>query len=727
MRPTMVCVAWIFLLVTAPSARAQGTETGASLTIHEIKNGEIAFSGPNDQFTHRFTIIATTANLVNVVAVKVPDFTDGAGKQVPLRWSWIGTPPQTIDLRTSAEILIEGSLPAPATYSTMIEIVYSSKDAAGKESIKPLRVPLRFERTAVATPMLEPELPVTSTGGDTVEVTAVYGSATAEIELVLRGTGAKSVTIDKAALVTAPRRGSGNQLLKNAVVATVKEGLPTELPRGEIRKVEVEVAGLDGPGTYEGKVLFVNSKTGASKEISFTILMRRSIALALVLIALGVCVSWRTRTWLQKDRVLARSRRDLGLLRDALSRILAGVLGDAERNAATKCIQRITELLRDIDDARNATELEADVARLWKRVALLQTVIEARKTVALIPTDDRVVPSLALESIAGALARDLDDTTLKTQQAALQSLDLEKAFRAAVTDLVRTLHRRLDERSAAHPELHARWDQIRAHVAAASNSLAHDRVLEARGSLATGYRMFTKELGTLLRQLAAGPPPAVEESRWRTIRIDIDRILEQLDGSEDVEEAAKLHARALTQFLNAAAPMLAAAARAEAKQRPVAKSEFDTIATQADALLAQAKPEADSVYHALLIEYAHLVSGTPKSSLPGGIQPAGAPVDIKQVQMGQTEVDSQLSALRAALPSTSVLSARINVSTRATDFALFTLAVLTGLQLLWIGNATWGSCGDLLASFLWGAGVYSVGQTVSRGLLGLRTDFLKTE
>ena len=724
-RGAMIRAAWIGLLMAATNARAEGTDTGATLTIQEAQSGEIAFSGPNELFTHRFTMLARTADLVTVIDVRVPDFTDGSGKQIPIRWSWVGPAPKTIDLSTSAAILIESSLPIPATYNSMIEVVYSTKDAAGKESLKPLRVPFRFERTAP--PTLRTELPVTGAEGDTIEATTIWGSATADIVLALRGGDGKPVIVDTATLVTAPRKGTGTQLFESTAVATVKKGLPTEVPRDEVRKVEVEVSVFDGPGAYEGKMLFINSTTGATKEISFTVLVRRNIAVALALLAFGVCVSWRIRAWLQKDLGLARVRRELGLLRDALSQIRIVALGDSERHAADKCVDRISELFRAIDDAKDATELDLAVTRLWKRVILLQSVVEARNTVALIPSNDRFALSLELESIAGALTRDLDETELKAARDKVQALDLEKALLAAVTALASTLSARLNERSAAHPEVHAHWDEIRAYVTTASTSLEHGHVLEARGSLAAGYRMFTKELGTLLRGLAAVPPPHIEEPSWQSILVELERILDQLNNAGDAEAAAKLHARALTQFLQAAAPALAAAAHAEAKERPAAKSEFEAVATRAAALLAQAQPDADDVYRAILSDYARLVDKTPKAGPAGGIQLAGAPraTAVAHQKVVQTEVDAQLAALGAVLPSTGILTARIRVPSRVVDFVLFLLAVLTGLQILWGGNATWGRCGDLLATFLWGAGVYSVGQTVARGLHGLRTDILK--
>lgn len=737
-RQALRAVTWVVVLTTAMTSLAQGTDAG-KLAIREARNGEISFSGPIDHFSHRFTIIAQTTDAATVLDVKVPDFTDGAGQQLPTRWSWIGGPPKAIDLYTPAEILVEAPLPAPATYSTSIEVVYSFKDATGKESTSPLRVPLRVERTAAGPPALGTELPVTAAAGDTVEVTMLSGPATASVALMLRVTGATPVTIDKATPLTAPRKGAGGQLVKNDAIVTVKRGLPVEVPRDEVRKVELEVGGLDGPGTYEGKVLLASSQTGATKEISFTLLVKRSWWIALALIALGVLVSWRTRAWLQRGRVLALARRDLGRLRDALVRIVAGDIGDTERNAAGAITRRVNELLRDLEDARQAAELDTTVARVWKRVTLLQSVVDARRLVALLPPDKRGGPSLALETIASTLGRDLDDAAQKAQEDALQALDLEKTLRSAIIDLATTLRDRLNARSEAHPACSGCWEEVRGYLAAADEALKHDRVFEARSSLMTGYRVFTKQLGKLLRELAAEPPPKVEATDWQIVPGELERILEKLDQSGDVEQAIELHARAVMRFLRAAAPALAAAARDEAQELSLAKAEFEELAKRADALLAQPTPDADDVYREIRAQHVRLVHTTPRPRKPPdmgtGIHETGAapaapaaPAAFAALErMIQPPVDARLSALRRLLPSTETLAARIKASNRAADIVLFVLAALTGLQILWIGNATWGTEGDLLAAFLWGAGVHSVGQQLARGALGLDSDFLKTE
>jgi len=733
-RQALCAVTWVVVLTTATASLAQGSDAGR-LAVREARNGEISFSGPVDHFSHRFTIIAQTADPATVLDVKVPDFTDAAGQQLPTRWSWIGAPPKAIDLQTPAEILVEAPLPAPNMYSTSIEIVYAFKDATGREFTSPLRVPLRVERTAGSPPALGTELPVTAAAGDTVEVTMLAGPATASIALMLRATGATPVTIDKATPLTAPRRAASGQLVKDDAVVTVKLPLPVQLPRDEVRKVPIEVSGLDDPGIYEGRVLFASSQTGATKEISFTLLVKRSWWIALALIAIGVLVSWRTRRWLQRGRMLAFARRDLGRLRDALVRIVASELGDTERNAAGAITRRVNELLRDLEDPRQAGELELTVARLWKRVSLLQAVVDARRLVALLvallPPDKRRDLSLTLETIASALGRDLDDAGLKFQEDALQALDLEKTLRAAVLDLANTLRERLNARSDAHPECSGCWEEVRGYLAAADEALKHDRVYEARSSLVTGYRVFTKQLGKLLREFVASPPPSVETTDWQIVRGDLDGILEKLDQSADVEQAVELHARALTRFLRAAAPALAAAARDEAQDSSPAKAEFEELAKRAGALLAQVTPDADDVYRAILAQHVRLVAITPKPKRPirfdDGTHPVGAPPAMPAGLERTTEppVDARLPALRTLLPSTEVLAARIQASNYAADIVLFVLAVLSGLQILWIGNATWGSQGDLLAAFLWGAGVHSVGQQFARGALGLESDFLK--
>lgn len=717
----------------AASAQAPSTDPGMTLALREAKNGEIAFGGPVDQFSHRFTIVAQTAEPVALVEVRVPDFTDGTGKQTHIRWSWIGAQPRAIDVRRPAEILLECSLPAPGIYSTVIEVLYASRDATGKDLIKPLRVPLRFERTAAVPPTSPPELPITALAVDTFEATMFWGSATAEVDLALRGTGATVIRVDKAIPLAVPRKGSGSQLIRSNATATLQEGIPADVPRDDVHKVKLDVANLEQPGTYEGKVLFGSSVTGAFKEVSFTILVKRSILAALAVLTFGVLLSMGTRSWFQRGRARARARRDLSRLRDELSRIARGELGDTEANAAAGIAQNIYKLLGDLDDTKNAA-LESAVDRLWRRVTLLQGVVEARHKVALLPTDRSREPRLGLDSIAAALAASLDEAQLSEQESNLRKLDLEKILHEAMLDVAKTLRARLNKRSDAHRDHEAQWKEVQASLDDAGHALKNHRVIEARGLLLIAARKLTSELGDLLRELAATPPPHVAEAAWQVVRADLDRLLEKLDQSDDAEQAAELHARALTRFLRVAAPALAAAADSEAQELAAVQDESSTqaalenLAVAARALLAQPDPDADDAYRALLEEYTRLVP-TREPEPSDGLELAGAPrtVAVPAVQVRESNVASQLSVLRTVLPSTETLTARLTRSNKAADAILFVLAVLSGLQVLWNGNPTWGNWGDLLAAFLWAAGVHSVGQQVARGVLGLKTDFSKAE
>ena len=47
------------------------------------------------------------------------------------------------------------------------------------------------------------------------------------------------------------------------------------------------------------------------------------------------------------------------------------------------------------------------------------------------------------------------------------------------------------------------------------------------------------------------------------------------------------------------------------------------------------------------------------------------------------------------------------------------IAVLSGLLLFWINNPTWGSCSDILVTFLWGAGVHQLSNATAWNVNGV--------
>jgi len=57
------------------------------------------------------------------------------------------------------------------------------------------------------------------------------------------------------------------------------------------------------------------------------------------------------------------------------------------------------------------------------------------------------------------------------------------------------------------------------------------------------------------------------------------------------------------------------------------------------------------------------------------------------------------------------------------DAALGAVAVLIGLQILWVPNLAWGGVNDYIIAVLWGLGLHQVGSTSFSGIAGLRSVF----
>jgi hypothetical protein len=560
------------------------------------------------------------------------------------------------------------------------------------------------------------ELPVAAIDGHTVEATVVCSPATAQVALVLRATGPQPVTIDRATLIAAPRRGNGDQRIETAAAATATHGVPTAILPGEVRRIALEVSGLDEAGRYEGTVLVASAATGESKVIAFTVLVRRPWWIALGLIAAGVIVSWVLRAWRLRGRASASIKRDLSTLRDTVSRLLTAATGDAEHNAIARSVDRIAELSRKLDRDKDTRAIGAAVEQLWGQVALLEDVVRARRIVALLSATVDPRPGATLDAIAAALGRDLDAAALGAERDRLRTLDLDAALHASVRELATRLAVRLDTRCRVHGDRGEHWDAIATQVEAAERSLTAGRVLEARSQLASAYRRFSRELARLLRALAAEPPPHIDAQAWLATRMDVDRLLDDVDATDNTELAVRYHACAAAQFLRSAAPALAAAARTEAPHRPAAAPALEDLARRAEALAVRAQPDDDDAYRELVVEYHQRLAETPRSSELRGIQPIGAQPPPASASWSPPEPDALVAVLATVLPRTDVLEARIKVRDGATVVALFVLAVLTGLRALWVDNATWGSAGDLLTGLLWGGGVHAGGEIVADAL-----------
>lgn len=706
------------LCVLTPAA-LWAAEAEPNLLIREAKSGQLLFKSPFDKFQHRFAVVAGSATPATISGMTVADLSDDAGAQIKPEFGWSGQAPTTIELTKPAELYVKASLPQPGIYRTEIEILYAGKF---------LRLPLQIERLASPASDLSSELPIDATAGSK-SVQLLLGDASTTIELALRGTKSEDAQIAWCNVTSLLRKGTGSQLFDTSAHGHVTLPQQTLLVgRRDLKKLQIAISTIEGPGAYEGKVL-LGSPKDATKEVAFSFLVKRCWLFASFIIGLGVLLSYGVRRWLQKGRARAVILRELAQLRDRLTAVPWDTLSDTDRQAIANIAAQLKELSDTSADGSEITT--ATVELLRRRLRLLQAVIESRRQVALFTPEKRKSLSAELDTIARGLSDRLKESELEQQEAKLRGLDLSRALRETLTKLLESLDQRLTNREQRHLELRERWREIRKSLANAKGTLDQGKLDAAKTELGTAYRAFSRVLGGLLRQLLGKAPREVPEKIWSDVRTDIENTLAELDKSQDAEQANELHARAVRRYLRITVPGLVAAVRREAASRPAKKQEFDELAGRVAALSVD-DVDGDELCSELSEQLVALLDANPIPDT--GERPVGtlrsAAVEMsaaREASAALSEDNTPMGALRTLLPAADWVAARIRRSDQLSDVALLLLAVLTGLKILWMSNATWGDCDDVLTAFLWGAGVHSVGQGAARGILGLAKDFAKLD
>jgi hypothetical protein len=97
--------------------------------------------------------------------------------------------------------------------------------------------------------------------------------------------------------------------------------------------------------------------------------------------------------------------------------------------------------------------------------------------------------------------------------------------------------------------------------------------------------------------------------------------------------------------------------------------------------------------------------------VPGGL-PSAAP---------------ERASAAAALPSADELHRTLRSYDGAVTVVILLVAVISGVQVLWAGDATWGDFNSRLLAFLWGLGLHQVGNAPFQSLLGLRDRFSRDD
>jgi hypothetical protein len=505
------------------------------------------------------------------------------------------------------------------------------------------------------------------------------------------------------------RKMGGHTVAANASVVLHDKVHPTVFaPRSAVR-LDIDVKALDCPGEYTGD-LELDPGNGKSPIVAtVTVLVSRSMGWAAGLIALGI-VATLGITWL-RDRLQPRTELRIAL-RQRLAELDAMQPGNEVIAAAARQLRTQAQTLWSKITEGASDDLRKTIEGLSDRIALL---LAANASIAAIaqlssPATQRAKRKIVDEVLAIAvdLAARIDDGRDK-----LRCLGLDDAKRSELGEALDAVeHSTQEHRDSLDPMLVTAIDKTVTPALEAAESartaddlvsLQHELVRARSALAAAGLRSM---LAALERR-----PDWVDAAAWDAlVRKVLAKIPAKSDDLADAYEAIRdtyvAEVEAILRHLTAQQQQaLSDAGKPADGELAAALAGIDAAQSRRDRVAAlwrlqerlKPSPPGAKVHDRILLGFAGPQPGAPPSYAVG-VQLLPELPSVTKIPLGGVVVpgagDAPWKDIRRRLWATQWLVAGV----------VFLLALASGLKLLWIDNATWGSPSDLLAAVLWGTG-----------------------
>jgi hypothetical protein len=465
------------------------------------------------------------------------------------------------------------------------------------------------------------------------------------------------------------------------LVPPAAAGTTLRIAGGATGVLQVEVFDAP-PGNYAVDVQ-LGQPGMASATISGEVFVKRGIAWAILIIAIGVllasAISRLRDVWLDSQA----QRINLG---QVLERLQLEPSGDAARDALHELRRQGEDIARAITDRRDT---RADIESLGRRAVVFARANASAAEVTELGEGRREELRRKLDEVFRLVELPSGEADATDKLSELENRDAERQeLKAALEALVASI---ADHRLEADSTLSELLTGI-------ATRIEHVRALYERDEIAAAEHEV-KALRTALdragrdavQRACDGVPPWTSRARWTQAVAQIKVLLASPEASYDTVHTAFVDASvALTvqEVKHPETAALAAATDLSVKLRLLAKIHAESTSREESA---EEKDVSLSVVAGLFTASPHRVPGATKG---GGAAPREA-FEWRTLARRSTRVEALLLSVVMAV------------------------AVVAGVKALWIDNATWGSWGDLLAAFLWGSGV-QVGAEAFVGLAALR-------
>ena len=524
--------------------------------------------------------------------------------------------------------------------------------------------------------------------------------------------------------------------------------LPASGPVRLIARVE----GLD-PGQYSGKLAIHFQHAGKPAEVEIKQLWSRwSCWIALLIITAGAIASHIIREWGTKRRPALVRQRDLVSLRLMLTDArTSGSTLDRDEAAVADALSGQIEGLERATEFEAPPDFDAQRDLLKAKIALLPVWVAARhRVLALQPVSLR-------QPFLDPLARGRQ-WLVQAQAAANPALvteveGIDAAISAAVSNELTEQHNALQEAldaQLANPGISAAQEgrlrsDVQPLITALNESIAGNPTL-ALQTLELARAEFARVMIEDLRVSLSQPAPQhVEEAAWVQVRRDVDAVLAEVPadaaGLTDLYRRAwRVYARSVGQQLLVETGKLQSTMEhanqpdVQARLEPLLQALRDKIAqvmadphgALADELRRLAQDLVDWEAQLGLALGAGQHQGLEDIAQDAGAgafaqRGAALPAGLADTPQAAAVAPTGLAPLPPPTPwDLKNLRRRIQRGDYTITLVAGSLAVVLGLQALWIGNPGWGGLQDVLIALLWGFGLHQGAAGTFQGIAGLR-------
>lgn len=734
---------------------------GPRLRVTHFSEPELQFVGTNEDgfslklFTPSFDypfLIESLNETPTELSVLVNPFFGPDGAPVQATWSIDGQSSGQevlVEGLGSATVVVSATLPLTGTYTSGLTLIYD-----GRRHTTKLVVQRTQPMPSVVLSGVETNL--TELGCRTLGILPrawLYGvvglldcpqTGDADIWFSLTSTSAQTETLEPPTVTSLALQGSNaseSQAQFIRIEAQDMQGRVISpslvLAPGSTQQLRVAVVGLQGAGEYKGVLQIKGANTQPIVQ-SITILAREGWWVAVIAIGLGILLSTAIRllSRVVRPRLATQARLRLALqqIEEAEKELAAqdAKALDPEERLLLESWAREVRAQYDLATWGQAQNSDALISRIQGRLPRFSDTVNLRRRIdALEPPNLREPLRKDLQAVRDALAKAATEAEFEYLDKRLQTLDsnVKKAPDDWLRSQIATLKEQTSTSQPQDTEVTSRMQGIMTELDAASASLDHEQGVEARQH----YERARQEYGALLiddllfrLETTDTPLGFSSPEKWKTskdplvVRLGAAKSKLTSDPEFAIREFQSVYALYLGVLIDYALPVAKRGQQvAKAEQAELFRTVVSDLAEARNAVDTQNLDLASTCYERArdnlkkAKDSPGMMSGTTAAlaeALPGG---APAPASIEHPA-------TSIARLTLKLPTVRRLNWSVVLTETILSVAVFVVAVVLGLQLLWVNSLTWGGWGAYVAAFLWGLGLHQVSGQAFVGIGGLR-------